>query len=56
MKRATKRGGWTAEIQLDPRASRIDFFSNHGKTVRYQGKGYRTYISSPYTRVAINGS
>jgi len=56
MKRDSKRGGWTAEIQLDPRASRIDFFSNHGKTVRYQGKGYRTYISSPYTRVAINGS
>jgi len=47
---------WTVEIALKEGASHIDFFSNHEKTVHYQSKTYRTYISSPYTRVAINGS
>mgnify|MGYP001196704837 FL=1 len=44
---------WTATIKLDPKAKRIDFFSNHGKTLRYKESAYRTYISSPYTRVNL---
>ncbi len=45
---------WTAEIELNSGASRIDFFSNHGKSIQYKGRTYPTYISSPYTRVDIN--
>lgn len=48
------RGQWTAQIKLDPNASRIDFFSNHRKTVHYAGKDYATYLSCPYTRVDID--
>ena len=50
-----KRTGnqWTATIKLDPKAKRIDFFSNHPKTLRYKESPYRTYISSPYTRVNL---
>ena len=50
-----KRQGnqWTATIKLDPKAKRIDFFSNHRKTLRYKGSPYRTYMSSPYTRVNL---
>lgn len=45
------RGVWWAEIKLDPKAARIDFFTNHRKTLHYDGKPYATYLSSPYTRV-----
>ncbi len=50
-----KRQGnqWTATIKLDPKAKRIDFFSNHRKTLRYKESAYRTYMSSPYTRVNL---
>ena len=50
-----KRQGneWTVTIKLDPKAKRIDFFSNHRKTLRYKESPYRTYISSPYTRVNL---
>lgn len=48
-----RRGVWVAEIELDPTAHRIDFFSNHRKTIHYGDKAYRSYISSPYTRVEI---
>ena len=50
-----KRQGsqWTATINLDPKAKRIDFFSNHRKTLRYKESPYRTYMSSPYTRVNL---
>ena len=48
-----RRGVWVAEIELDPKAHRIDFFSNHRKTVRFAGKAYATYLSCPYTRVEI---
>ncbi len=51
MKYDKKRNAWTAEIALDAGTSHIDFFSNHRKTIRYGGKAYPTYISSPYTRV-----
>ena len=44
---------WTATIKLDPKAKRIDFFSNHRKTLRYKESPYRTYMSSPYTRVKL---
>jgi hypothetical protein len=44
---------WTATIELEPKAKRIDFFSNHRKTLRYKESSYRTYISSPYTRVNL---
>ena len=45
---------WTATIPLSPTAKRIDFFSNHGKTLSYNNDAYKTYISSPYTRVSLN--
>jgi hypothetical protein len=44
---------WRASIKLAPNAKRIDFFSNHRKTIRYKESPYRTYISSPYTRVKL---
>ena len=49
MKRDPKTGSWTATITLKEGASRIDFFSNHGKAVN----GYQQYLSSPYTRVEL---
>ena len=45
---------WTATIPLSPNAKRIDFFSNHRKTLSYNKNVYKTYISSPYTRVSLN--
>jgi len=48
-------GAWTASIDLDPDATRVDFFSNHRKTIRYRGKTYSTYISCPYTRAELQG-
>jgi hypothetical protein len=50
-----QRGVWTASIDLDSKAARIDFFSNHRKTIRRHGRNYPTYISSPYTRVELRG-
>ncbi|MCP4512454.1 MAG: hypothetical protein GY826_39335 [Fuerstiella sp.] len=47
---------WTAEIELKKRASHIDFFSNHRKTITYKSVEYPTYISSPYTRMRLTGS
>jgi len=45
---------WRASIELDAKATHIDVFSNHRKTIRHQGKSYPTYISSPYTRVWLS--
>jgi hypothetical protein len=45
---------WVATIEFNPGVKRVDVFSSHRKTVSYHGKPYATYISSPYTRVAIN--
>ncbi len=53
MQAARARNTWTAEINLKPGASKIDFFSNHRKTIRYRGRPLPTYISSPYTRVEL---
>ena len=44
---------WIVEIDLKDGVSHVDFFSNHGKTLKYKGQQYRTYISSPYTRVVF---
>jgi len=52
MKRTGNR--WTATIKIDPKASRIDFFSNHRKTLLYKESQYRSYLSSPYTRVNLS--
>lgn len=46
-------GEWTAEITIDSNASRIDLFSNHRKTITYRENSYRTYVSSPYTRIEL---
>jgi len=51
-----RRGVWTARIPLDPTARRIDFFSNHRKTIRYRDQSYATYLSCPYTRVDLKQS
>ena len=48
-----KRNVWVFEMELDPNARRIDFFSNHRKTLRHRGISYHSYLSSPYTRVEI---
>ena len=53
MEHVKQRSVWTASIDLDPKAKRIDVFSNHRKTIRYAGKNYRTYLSCPYTRVDL---
>ncbi len=47
------RKSWTAEIELDANARRIDVFSNHQKTLSIEGRDYITAISSPYTRVKL---
>ena len=53
MKYDKERGVWTTTFELDSNATRIDFFSNHRKTIRYHGRTYPTYISCPYTRVEL---
>jgi len=45
---------WTATIPIEPDARRIDFFSNHRKTIRYRGRNYPTYLSCPYTRIELD--
>jgi hypothetical protein len=50
MEQDPKTGSWTAIIPLQEGASRVDFFSNHGKVVN----GYQQYILSPYTRVDLS--
>jgi len=44
---------WVAEIEVPAGAKRVDVFSNHRKTVTFEGQKLPTYISSPYTRVGI---
>ena len=53
MKQKTHQNVWSTDIELKPGVNRIDFFSNHRKTIQYQLKAYSTYISSPYTRVEL---
>ena len=54
MEMKKKVGSWTATIPLSATAKRIDFFSNHSKTLSYHKNAYKTYISSRYTRVSLN--
>ena len=44
---------WKVNIPVSSDASHIDLFTNHRKTIRYNGRVFPTYISSPYTRVAV---
>ena len=53
MKFDSDRNAWTVEIDLAAGASRIDFFSNHRKTIRHGSEKHSSYLSSPYTRVAL---
>ncbi len=53
MKYDREKKAWTVAIELDSKAGRIDFFSNHRKTISYHDRKYPTYISSPYTRVSL---
>jgi len=52
MERDAKTGAWAVTIPLKDEASRIDFFSNHGRVVN----GYKQCLSSPYTRVELSPS
>ena len=45
------QGKWTATLKLDPKASHLDVFTNHRKTLTFAGKAFATYLSSPYTRI-----
>jgi len=45
---------WKANLPLSLNATHIDVFTNHRKTIRYDGREYPTYISSPYVRVDLN--
>lgn len=45
---------WTVVIHLKKDATHIDFFSNHGKTMTFNGQTYQTCLSSPYTRVEFD--
>ena len=45
---------WKANLPLSVSATHIDVFTNHRKTIRYDGREYPTYISSPYVRVDLN--
>jgi len=44
---------WIAELELPEQVYYIDFFSTHGKTLERATKQYKTYISSPYTRIKL---
>jgi hypothetical protein len=48
-----RQKAWTVKIDLDRKASHIDVFSNHQKTLSISGGEYATAISSPYTRVKL---
>ena len=41
------------EIEIESGATHIDFFTNHLKTIHRGPNTYRTYISSPYTRLNL---
>jgi len=56
MKYDARKKVWTAEVDLKTGASHIDLFSNHRKTIRYQLTDYKTYLSSPYTRIVLESA
>ena len=49
----TRTHTWNASIPLMRGATRIDFFSNHLKTITYRSVDYASYRSSPYSRVPL---
>jgi len=53
MKFDAGKKAWTVEIDLAAGASRVDFFSNHRKTIRHGSEKHSSYLSSPYTRVEL---
>ena len=44
---------WSVIIPLKENVLRVDFFSNHRKTIEYRSRKYPSYLSSPYTRVTL---
>ena len=53
MTRDADRGVWTAEIKLNSKASSIDLFSNHRKTITYRENTYpNVYVQSLHARGA----
>ena len=53
MKFQAKDNSWNFTLPREAGKKHIDFFSNHRKAIRRNGRAYNTYISSPYTRVKL---
>ena len=53
MKFQAKDNSWNFTLPREAGKKHIDFFSNHRKAIRRNGRAYNTYISSPYTRVSL---
>ena len=53
MKFQAKDNSWNFTLPREAEKKHIDFFSNHRKAIRRNGRAYNTYISSPYTRVSL---
>ena len=53
MKFQAKDNSWNFTLPREAGKKHIDFFSNHRKAIRRNGRAYNTYISSPYTRVLL---
>ena len=54
MKHQKEDNSWNFTLPTAAGKKHIDFFSNHRKIIRRGDKTYKTYISSPYTRVLLN--
>ncbi len=54
MKYQKEDNSWNFTLPREAGKKHIDFFSNHRKTIRRGGRTYKTYTSSPYTRVPLN--
>ncbi|QXD25217.1 hypothetical protein F7C95_04770 [Opitutia bacterium ISCC 51] len=54
MKESNTGSTWQVKVPVSADALHIDVFTNHRKTIRYNGRDYPTYISSPYTRVVFD--
>ena len=54
MKYQKEDNSWNFTLPTAAGKKHIDFFSNHLKIIRRGDKTYKTYISSPYTRVLLN--
>ena len=51
MTRNSETGAWQVTIPFESDADRIDFFSNHRKTLEFEDYTFPTYLSTRYTRV-----